>query len=1018
MLFFAVAILSTVNGTEVSNVPIAQQSSSSSAGYKIPPWYYPFWDRLGGVMIEEGVWVLSDQVPFLPANVIRTFHDNDLPKSLYDPFWDDLGWSLMGDGFKILGNTAGIAVNHKSGSTLFSKIANYPYEDPGPIDPKRIDTETWAEYGENIVSAVSAVDEIVSNKDEISKSFQRLSRKETSYLDTSQSNAQKITSSVDMPIENDTISFGSQQNERSNPMTIKSPGSNIEPGENVLTLSPRFEWFGDPLADYYVLYISKYPYGTENIIFDSSKNYGPLYSSSFNLPSGYLQEEMKYRWNMKAHGSYGWSGISNTLYFRTSTSNQKKGDANSNGTQNPLVSASEIANIQQCGRGRQLSESELASIVKNSFPSGIISKTGENIQVVAYAVARAESSRNPTACGDCGKKTCSDDDNPNTSSIGLWQINLYWHPKYDRSWLFDPNNNAQAALEISSIGQEWQWWSTYKDGTYLNWVPEAKNALGLAIVPESSDKEVPSEVQQNVPTNPPLLNSPGSSSEPGNSIDTLSPTFTWSGDSNADYYALYISKYPYGSSNIIFDSTTNVGRLSGTSFNLPSGYLQEGMKYRWNMKAHSSSGWSGISNTLYFQTSSSDQKAGDANSIETQSPANPPIIDSPGSSSEPGNSIDTLSPTFTWSGDSNADYYALYISKYPYGSSNIIFDSTTNVGRLSGTFFDLPSGYLQEGMKYRWNMKAHSSSGWSSISNTLYFQTSSSDQKAGDVVLFETKEDTQVALTLYVHEGSKNGPTISGAQVVGQDGSGNAFQGTTDSNGYMVLTGYPGTWSFTASAYGYSDNGWSQDISSTCTKHASLQKIEVYQEPEPVYQPPSQVTLTLYVHEGSKNGPTISGAQVVGQDGSGNAFQGTTDSNGYMVLTGYPGTWSFTASAYGYSDNGWSQDISSTCTKHASLQKIEVYQEPEPVYQPPSQVTLTLYVHEGSKNGPTISGAQVVGQDGSGNAFQGTTDSNGYMVLTGYPGTWSFTASAYGYSDNGWSQDISSTCTKHASLQK
>ena len=801
MLFFAVAILSTVNGTEVSNVPIAQQSSSSSAGYKIPPWYYPFWDRLGGVMIEEGVWVLSDQVPFLPANVIRTFHDNDLPKSLYDPFWDDLGWSLMGDGFKILGNTAGIAVNHKSGSTLFSKIANYPYEDPGPIDPKRIDTETWAEYGENIVSAVSAVDEIVSNKDEISKSFQRPSRKETSYLDTSQSNAQKITSSVDMPIENDAISFGSQQNERSNPMTIKSPGSNIEPGENVLTLSPRFEWFGDPLADYYVLYISKYPYGTENIIFDSSKNYGPLYSSSFNLPSGYLQEEMKYRWNMKAHGSYGWSGISNTLYFRTSTSNQKTGDANSIGTQNPLVSASEIANIQQCGRGRQLSESELASIVKNSFPSGIISKTGENIQVVAYAVARAESSRNPTACGDCGKKTCSDDDNPNTSSIGLWQINLYWHPKYDRSWLFDPNNNAQAALEISSIGQEWQWWSTYKDGTYLNWVPEAKNALGLAIVPESSDKEVPSEVQQNVPTNPPLLNSPGSSSEPGNSIDTLSPTFTWSGDPKADYYALYISKYPYGSSNIIFDSTTNVGRLSGTSFNLPSGYLQEGMKYRWNMKAYSASGLSEISNTLYFQTPASGQ--------------NPTI----------------------------------------------------------------------------------------------------------NAVLFETKEDTQVTLTLYVHEGSKNGPTISGAQVVGQDGSGNAFQGTTDSNGYMVLTGYPGTWSFTASAYGYSDNGWSQDISSTCTKHASLQKIEVYQEPEPVYQPPSQVTLTLCVHEGSKNGPTISGAQVVGQDGSGNAFQGTTDSNGYMMLTGYPGTWSFTASAYGYSDNGWSQDISSTCTKHAFLQK-------------------------------------------------------------------------------------------------
>jgi hypothetical protein len=542
-----------------------------------------------------------------------------------------------------------------------------------------------------------------------------------------------------------------------------------------------------------------------------------------------------------------------------------------------------------------------------------------------------------------------------------------------------------------------------------------------------------SRPDQNIPVlNPPILSVPGSVSEPGDSVDTLSPTFEWSGDSNADYYALYISKYPYGTANIIFDSVKNSGPLYGGSFNLPSGHLQEGMKYRWNMKAHSSSGWSSISNTLYFQTSTSNPIVEVDPEPPQNEPANPPSINSPGSGSEPGDSVDTLTPTFDWSGDSNADYHALYISKYPYGSANIIFDSTKNSGPLYGGSFNLPSGYLQGGMKYRWNMKAHSSSGWSSISNTLYFQTSISGQNE---VKFETPQDTQVTLTLYVHEGSKSGPVIPGATVIGQDGSGNSFSGTADVNGIVTLTGIPGTWYFTASASGYVDNPWDQSITSTCTKHAFIQK--VYQEPVqdnpiPDYQEPPQetyqapqVTLTLYVHEGSRNGPVIPGASVTGQDGSGNSFSGTADGNGIVTLTGTSGTWSFTASASGYEDNPWDQSISSTCTKHAFVQKI--YQEPVqiPDYQEPPQetyqapqVTLTLYVHEGSRNGPVIPGASVTGQDGSGNSFSGTADGNGIVTLTGTPGTWSFTASASGYVDNPWDQAISSTCTKHAFLQK
>lgn len=89
---------------------------------------------------------------------------------------------------------------------------------------------------------------------------------------------------------------------------------------------------------------------------------------------------------------------------------------------------------------------------------------------------------------------------------------------------------------------------------------------------------------------------------------------------------------------------------------------------------------------------------------------------------------------------------------------------------------------------------------------------------------------------------------------------------------------------------------------------------------EPQSQP-VPVTLTLYVHEGDRNGPSIPDAQVTGQDGSGNVFMQTTGRSGSVTITGDPGTWAFEASADGYETNSWNQDITDTCTKHAFLMK-------------------------------------------------------------------------------------------------
>lgn len=83
----------------------------------------------------------------------------------------------------------------------------------------------------------------------------------------------------------------------------------------------------------------------------------------------------------------------------------------------------------------------------------------------------------------------------------------------------------------------------------------------------------------------------------------------------------------------------------------------------------------------------------------------------------------------------------------------------------------------------------------------------------------------------------------------------------------------------------------------------------------------SQVTLTLYVHDGNADGPIIPGATVTGQDASNNRFEETTNSDGYVTITGDSGSWSLTASADGYETNNWDQDITETDRKDAFLQK-------------------------------------------------------------------------------------------------
>lgn len=76
--------------------------------------------------------------------------------------------------------------------------------------------------------------------------------------------------------------------------------------------------------------------------------------------------------------------------------------------------------------------------------------------------------------------------------------------------------------------------------------------------------------------------SPGTSSEPGEKVTTTRPTFRWQGVSGASKYGLYVSKYPYGEANIVYQNENISG--TATSFTIPKD-LEQGQKYRWNMRA-------------------------------------------------------------------------------------------------------------------------------------------------------------------------------------------------------------------------------------------------------------------------------------------------------------------------------------------------------------------------------------------------------------------------------------------------
>lgn len=100
---------------------------------------------------------------------------------------------------------------------------------------------------------------------------------------------------------------------------------------------------------------------------------------------------------------------------------------------------------------------------------------------VAVAVAQAESGGrvgsvlcnakppfNPRQKFEAGVSQCRK--HRASADRGLWQVNDYWHKKVSNQCAFSSVCNAKAAYKISNGGREWQWWSTFQNGSYRQYL--------------------------------------------------------------------------------------------------------------------------------------------------------------------------------------------------------------------------------------------------------------------------------------------------------------------------------------------------------------------------------------------------------------------------------------------------------------------------------------------------------------------------------------------------------------------
>jgi hypothetical protein len=398
---------------------------------------------------------------------------------------------------------------------------------------------------------------------------------------------------------------------------VNGPGSSVSPGPVLTTLTPTFKWQS-------VSGVSGYQLNLYNLTLKAGYSYTfGAAATSFTIPADVLRGGDKYVWNLRVLES-GQSGPPSTyLYFQTQS--------------------------------------------QSTLPTPVVISPGST-----QSPGPALTTYTPTFKWNA------------VSGVDGYQLNLYdITAGHGSSYKLGATATSFTPSTPLTAGHKFIWNLRVLEGSQ-----SGPPSVYLYF------QTPPAPVLPN-----PTVESPGTTTSPGPVLSTSTPTFKWQAVTGAGITGYQLNLYDRTAGH----SYSFTLGASATSFT-PSSPLPNGHQFVWNLRVLKGTQSGPPSTYLYFQTPPAKTL-----------PA--PTVLGPGSTTQPGPLLTTLTPTFKW------DPVSLGITGYQLNLYNITTKQfqSFQIG-ASATSFTLQTA-LPKGDDFVWNLRVLDNGQSGPPSTYLYFHT-------------------------------------------------------------------------------------------------------------------------------------------------------------------------------------------------------------------------------------------------------------------------------------------------------
>ncbi len=453
-----------------------------------------------------------------------------------------------------------------------------------------------------------------------------------------------------------------------------SPGSTSSPGQTQASGTVTVSWSASSGAQLYIGGITDIAAGSDVVTIDTSGT-----SMTATLSPG-----KQYRWYVFACNSSGCSRSSTLYYFQTPTApsaptcttlfNTSSESIDASGGQRQVILATSDPSCTWSASSNQAwvhnitpsSGTAGATLTYTVDPNSSTQSRSATIMAGQAALTVSQLGTSASCTFSLGETTQSVPADGGTFSDGLLASSQSCPRTAQSNATFITNVSPTSGNGDANISY------TVAPNTLAS---ARSGTLTIAGQTLTVDQVGSASATPTTPTTPTIL-SPGSTSNPGPTLGSSTVTVSWNAPNGAQLYVGGITDIAAGSDVVTINT-------SGTS---TTATLSPGKQYRWYVYACNSSGCSSSSALYYFQTPTAPSAT-----------MTPPTLTAPADYA----TGQSLTPTLQWSGGS-ATYWQVNIRNVSTG----VMVLTSAALSPSQTSYPVPSGVLQSGVQYRWNVAA------------------------------------------------------------------------------------------------------------------------------------------------------------------------------------------------------------------------------------------------------------------------------------------------------------------------